>query len=232
MSGVITNLPPGCREFPPLDTALEEPNGLLAAGGDLEPDTLLAAYRQGIFPWYGAQEPILWWSPEPRMVLFPKRIHISRSLRRKLRQDVFRVTADTAFASVVRSCAVTGRPATWISDELRLSFETLHRRGLAHSLEVWQGDELAGGLYGLALGSCFFGESMFSRVADASKVALVHLCQQLEKQDITMIDCQVSNSHLVSLGAVEIPRSEFLARLARHLEQPERKGRWMLSDNR
>ncbi len=226
MSGVITRLSPGCREFPPGESALKKPNGLLAIGGDTEPDTLLAAYRQGIFPWYSQGEPILWWSPDPRMVLFPACVHISRSLWRRLRRGDFQVTADTAFAEVVQNCAAAGRTATWISDELRQSFERLHQRGLAHSVEVWRGEELAGGLYGLALGGCFFGESMFSKVPDASKVALVCLCRQMEAWGITLIDCQVSNPHLASMGAVEISRQEFLDRLGRHLKQPGREGPW------
>jgi len=228
MSGVIARLSPGCRDFPPGEAALKKPNGLLATGGDLEPDTLLAAYRQGVFPWFSKGEPILWWSPDPRMVLFPARVHVSHSLRQQLRRGDFRVTADTAFVSVMQNCAAADRSDTWLSDELRASFKALHRRGLAHSLEVWRGEELAGGLYGLALGGCFFGESMFTKISNASKVALVCLCRQMEKWGMTLIDCQVSNAHLASMGAVEIPRQEFLARLVRHLELPGQEGQWTI----
>ncbi|MDX9874875.1 MAG: leucyl/phenylalanyl-tRNA--protein transferase [Spongiibacteraceae bacterium] len=197
--------------FPAAEEALAEPNGLLAWGGDLRPPRLLAAYRHGIFPWFEEGQPILWWSPDPRAVLTPRQLHISRSLRRTLRRGRFQITFDRAFTAVMRGCA--GRAETWIGPAMVDAYMTLHELGHAHSVECWRDGELVGGLYGVALGRAFFGESMFSRATDASKVALVHLCGQLEEWGFAMIDCQVSNPHTLSLGARELPRQQFLQRL-------------------
>lgn len=198
--------------FPPVENALEEPNGLLAAGGDLSPQRLLAAYQQGIFPWYEESQPILWWSPDPRIVLFPADIHISRSLHKVLRQQRFTVSADRCFDAVIHQCAQPRRygGGTWITDEMRQAYYRLHELGYAHSIEVWNGDELVGGLYGIALGRVFFGESMFSSASNASKVALVYLCGQLRDWHYQLIDCQVESPHLATLGAVTVPREDFL----------------------
>jgi leucyl/phenylalanyl-tRNA--protein transferase len=207
--------------FPPVTRALTEPDGLLCAGGDLAPARLLAAYRRGIFPWYSAGQPILWWSPDPRMVLYPDELNISRSLRRTLRRDVFKVSSDTRFDEVVARCAdsgTRGREGTWISPQMQAAYIELHRQGFAHSVEVWQdevGGQLVGGLYGVLLGRIFFGESMFSTATDASKVALHALVQSLRSRNVELIDCQVASDHLFTLGARLIPRADFL----RHLER-------------
>lgn len=204
--------------FPPVDSALAEPNGLLAAGGDLSPERLLAAYRQGIFPWYAEGEPILWWSPEPRMVLAPSEFAISRSLAKTLRNRRYEVRADSAFAQVMTACAAPrdGAGGTWISAEMQAAYLRLHQLGYAHSIETWVDGRLAGGLYGVAIGGVFYGESMFAAVTDASKIALAHLCRHLERHDFGLLDCQMNTPHLASLGAREIPRHEFMAQLARH----------------
>jgi leucyl/phenylalanyl-tRNA--protein transferase len=203
----------GIRDpFPPDEHALDEPNGLLAAGGDLSPARLLDAYARGIFPWFNDEDPVLWWTPDPRMVLFPRELHVSRSLRRVLRSSAFTVTLDTAFEAVIEGCAAP-RPdqdGTWITDDIKEAYSQLASLGYAHSVEAWSNGELAGGLYGVALGRVFFGESMFSRVPNASKVALATLTQQLERWAFTIIDCQMATSHLASLGAREIPRAEFV----------------------
>lgn len=201
--------------FPPVEFALDDPNGLLAFGGDLRSERLLAAYRHGIFPWYQSPQPILWWSPDPRAVLYPERLHISRSLHRTLRRGAFEVSMDRDFEAVIVQCAapVASRPDTWITPEMRRAYLQLHQLGHAHSVEVWQEGQLVGGLYGVALGAIFFGESMFSRVADASKVALVHLCGQLRTWGFGVIDCQVGNGHTATLGAEEISRAGFQALL-------------------
>jgi leucyl/phenylalanyl-tRNA--protein transferase len=208
--------------FPPVDYALRDPDGLLALGGDLAPERLLRAYRQGIFPWYSQGQPILWWSPDPRSVLFPDELRISRSLRKILRRRGFRVTFDEAFARVLEGCAAPRRdgPGTWITPEMRRAYQRLHHAGHAHSVETWEGQRLVGGLYGLGLGRIFFGESMFSRRPDASKVAFVHLCRQLNRWDFPLIDCQVHSAHLDRLGAVTIPRAEFVQRLEAHCDRP------------
>lgn len=208
--------------FPPLEQALEDPNGLIAVGGDLSPERLIAAYRQGIFPWYEEPQPILWWSPDPRAIIRPDRVHISRSLRKRLRDNNYRISADTAFIEVLQGCAeITGkRPGTWITDSMAQAYCELHQRGVAHSIEVWQNQDLVGGLYGVALGRVFYGESMFSRVSDASKLALVALCRQLQQWGYGMIDCQVSNPHLLSMGAELLPRRQFAVELARLVDQP------------
>ena len=201
--------------FPPVTQALRSPNGLLAAGGDLSTPRLLEAYRHGIFPWFSEGEPILWWSPDPRMVLFPGEFKLSHSLRKTLRKGPHEVRTDTAFEQVMRACAAPreGANGTWIHEEMIAAYCELHRLGYAHSIETWMNGQLAGGLYGIALGRMFYGESMFSRRTDASKIALAHLAAQLKRWDFGMIDCQMNTPHLASLGAREIPRKEFIARL-------------------
>ena len=198
--------------FPPVNQALDEPNGLLAIGGDLSPERLKLAYRQGIFPWFSEGEPLLWWSPAPRMVLFPEQVKVSRSLNKRLKRHDFQVTYNQCFDQVIHFCAALRQQqeGTWITQEMTLAYQKLHQQGVAHSVEAWQDGELVGGLYGLALGRVFFGESMFSKVADASKVALVTLAQHLEALNFLVIDCQVYSAHLASLGAKEIDRDEFL----------------------
>jgi leucyl/phenylalanyl-tRNA--protein transferase len=201
--------------FPPVDQALNSPNGLLAAGGDLSSIRLLESYRRGIFPWFSEGEPILWWSPDPRMVLFPKEFNISHSLRKTLRNGRHEVRMDSAFEQVMRACAAPreGQSGTWIHEEMIAAYCELHRLGYAHSVETWLDGKLVGGLYGMALGRMFYGESMFSRRTDASKIALAHLAAQLTRWNFGMIDCQMNTPHLASLGAREIPRKEFVARL-------------------
>lgn len=214
--------------FPPPDTALEEPNGLLAAGGDLSPERLLIAYRRGIFPWYERGQPILWWSPNPRAVLLPADLRVSRSLRRTIRRGIYRITADTAFRQVIRGCAAPRSygSATWITKEMASAYFELHRLGWAHSFEAWSGDELVGGLYGVAIGHVFFGESMFTRETDASKVAFVSAVRYLEARSFELIDCQVASAHMRSLGATDMPRAEFLARLDELCEGPRCAVSW------
>jgi leucyl/phenylalanyl-tRNA--protein transferase len=214
--------------FPPVREALEDPNGLLAFGGDLRPGRLLAAYRNGIFPWYN-EPPILWWAPDPRAVIFPDRVHISRSLRKTLRRGGFQVTMDRTFSNVIAGCA--DRSSTWISRDMQRAYVHMHELGHAHSIEVWRDDHLVGGLYGMAVGSVFFGESMFSRATDASKIALVYLCGQLQQWNFRVIDCQVGNDHTLSLGAVEIDREYFSRLLADSIDQPatHSETRWQLT---
>ncbi|MBK9160890.1 MAG: leucyl/phenylalanyl-tRNA--protein transferase [Nitrosomonadales bacterium] len=250
--------------FPPVERALRSPDGLLAAGGDLSPARLLEAYRHGIFPWFNPGEPILWWSPDPRMVLMPDEFSISRSLAKTLRKATHEVRVDTAFERVMRACAAPRKGAdggcdtvrdsdgsgssrqaalpapegsatpcqggTWISAEMITAYGELHRMGYAHSVEVWMDGELSGGLYGIAIGRMFYGESMFSRKPDASKIALAHLSAQLVRWRFGMIDCQMSTPHLSSLGAREIPRSEFIARL-RELIHYDPVNHWCFDDD-
>ena len=219
--------------FPPLALALAEPNGLLCAGGDLSPQRLIEAYRNGIFPWYSPGEPILWWSPDPRMVLVPSELKISRSLRRTLRAGAHRVTLDSNFPAVIRACARTrrkGQTGTWISGEMQAAYCALYELGFAHSVETWLDDRLVGGLYGLAVGKMFYGESMFSHATDASKIALAHLCHHLDVQHFGLIDCQMNTPHLASLGAHEIPRNEFIARLGELTSIASAPGRWADDD--
>lgn len=219
----------GDSPFPSVATALTEPNGLLCAGGDLSAQRLLDAYRRGIFPWYARGEPILWWTPDPRMVLYPHEFQISRSLRRRLRSRCFEVHLDRDFLSVVQSCADTPRPGqqgTWITPEIRHAYGRLFEIGLAHSVETRLEGELVGGLYGVAIGRMFYGESMFSRVTDASKVATAHLVRFLEEQGFGMIDCQMNTPHLASLGAREIPRDVFMAQMHALLAGSGPPGRW------
>lgn len=214
--------------FPTPNTALREPNGLLAAGGDLSPRRLIEAYRSGIFPWFNSGEPVLWWSPDPRMVLFPGQVKISRSLRRVLKKGRYEIRVDSAFNEVMKACAAP-RPqqsGTWIHGEMVSAYSTLHEMGMAHSVETWIEGELAGGLYGVAQGRAFFGESMFSRVPNASKIALVHLARQLQRWGFGMIDCQMKTAHLASLGATEIAREEFSQRLKELVNYPARAEKW------
>jgi leucyl/phenylalanyl-tRNA--protein transferase len=215
--------------FPPPERA--EPGGLLAVGGDLEPRRLLLAYSQGIFPWYEEGLPILWHCPDPRTVLVPAELRVSRSLRRTLRRAPFALRLDTAFERVIRACASIERPGqrgTWITPEMIEAYQRLHALGFAHSAEAWDGEELAGGLYGVSLGACFFGESMFAARTDASKVAFVALVRQLERWGFELVDCQLQTPHLARFGAVAWPRARFLARLARALQTPTRRGPWHL----
>jgi leucyl/phenylalanyl-tRNA--protein transferase len=222
---LLDNMP-----FPPVAQALDEPNGLLAAGGDLSPQRLLDAYRHGIFPWFNTDEPVLWWSPDPRMVLFPQEFKMSHSLRRTLRNKQYEVRADSAFEQVMRACAAPreGQDGTWIHEEMIAAYTALHRMGYAHSIETWIDGELAGGLYGIAIGRMFYGESMFSRRSDASKIALAHLARQLEHWNFGMIDCQMNTRHLASLGAREIPRAEFVVRLRELINYPNIASPWKL----
>lgn len=218
--------------FPP--PALSEPDGLLAVGGDLSVKRLLLAYSMGIFPWYSDDAPILWWSPDPRLVLFPAELHVPRSLRQTIRKEQFRVTFDTAFERVIRACAERHEDTkgdTWITDEMIDAYLRLHRAGYAHSVESWSADgSLAGGLYGVSLGSVFFGESMFARVSDASKVAFVTLVERVRQEGCSMIDCQMTTHHLQRFGAREIPREVFLHILDEGLKNPTRSGSWNTQD--
>ena len=214
--------------FPPVDRASHE--GLLAVGGDLCPERLLEAYRRGIFPWYNDDQPILWWSPNPRAVLFPNKLHVSRSLKRRLRPAVFTVTLDTSFRTIMEQCAAA-RPqypegGTWITGEMLDAYTRLHELGYAHSVETWQNGRLVGGLYGVAIGRAFFAESMFTRVDDASKVALVRLVKQLQAWNFHLIDCQQFSPHVSRFGAEEIPRADFIKHLDQALTLPDRRGRW------
>jgi len=208
---VIPQLLTTTLDFPPIETALTEPNGLLAFGGDLSAERLIQAYQLGIFPWYDASQPILWWSPHPRAVLFPKNLKISKSLMKTLKKGVFNVTYDKAFEQVIQHCQAPRKYAegTWITEEMQKAYIELHRRQYAHSIECWQEGRLVGGLYGVTLGKLFFGESMFSLVTDSSKVAFVYLVKHLESFQYPLIDCQVGNSHLESLGTSFIDRQTF-----------------------
>ena len=213
------------------DPSLAEPDGLLAVGGDLSPERLLRAYAEGIFPWFDEENPILWWSPDPRLVLEPAALHVPRSLARTLRRGIYRISADRAFERVIRRCAAQERPGqrgTWITPEMVDAYLELHRLGYAHSFEAWEGDALAGGLYGVSLGAAFFGESMFADAPDASKVAFVLSVEWLRARGIGLVDCQVRTEHLVRFGAREIPRAWFLSRLAAALERPTLMGPWRL----
>lgn len=201
-----------------MEDALREPPGLLAAGGDLSPARLLAAYERGVFPWYSAQQPILWWSPDPRMVLYPEEFKCARSLRKTLRHGPYTTRVDHAFGDTIRACAAPRRtgPDTWLNGDMIASYERLHELGFGHSIETYEAGTLAGGLYGIQLGGVFFGESMFSLARDASKVALARLIQECRARDIRIIDCQVASAHLASLGAREVSRSHFAALLHRY----------------
>lgn len=214
--------------FPPVEQAEQDPDGLLAVGGDLSPTRLLTAYRHGIFPWYSDDQPILWWSPDPRTVLFPDRIKVSRSLAKTMRRKSYRITFDQAFSLVIDSCAKPqpGREETWITHEMQQAYIRLHRMGYAHSVEIWEQNRLVGGLYGVAIGRAFFGESMFSLVPDASKITLVHLAKALEACNFGVIDCQVHTPHLISMGAEEISRRKFIQLLDHFCALPDNGGPW------
>ncbi len=217
-------------DFPPVETALTYPDGLLAVGGDLSLERLIVAYHLGIFPWYNEDEPILWWAPSQRMVLLPEKLKISRSLRKTIQKKQFTLTIDQCFQEVVNECAGlrTGQKGTWINQDMIDAYKQLHQHGFAHSVEVWYEGKLVGGLYGVALGNLFCGESMFTRVSDASKVAFVHLVKQLQQWGYELIDCQLYTHHLASFGAEEIPREQF-KRLLTHLRQmPGYQGVWQL----
>ena len=226
--------------FPPTEWALDEPNGLLAAGGDLSEQRLLAAYRQGIFPWFSDGQPILWWTPSPRMVLFPEKLHISRSLRKTLRQQKFQITVNHCFADVIAACAESrskaksaedqGQKSSWITDSMKNAYIQLHQSGHAHSFEVWSAEQLVGGLYGIAIGQVFFGESMFSRMANTSKIAFVYLSQLLHSWGYGLIDCQVYSDHLVSLGAKEIAKPIFEKKLKDGVDKTALAACWQAAD--
>ncbi len=226
----MTSLPwldPDQLWFPPAEEALDDPDGLLALGGDLSTERLILAYRSGIFPWYSDEQPILWWSPNPRCVLYPQDIHVSRSLRRTLNQRRFHITADQVFSRIIRLCATTRSEGTWITDDMIASYSRLHRQGIAHSIEVWNNKgELAGGMYGLAIGQCFFGESMFSLESNASKVLMVHLAHQLQEWGYRIMDCQVESHHLLTMGARTIPRSEFLSIIEEYADRKPDQPDW------
>ena len=217
--------------FPPVDQAMDNPDGLLAAGGSLTMKRLIEAYRSGIFPWFNEGDPILWWSPDPRTVLRPSNIHVSHSLRKRLRKGSYFVTLDRAFVRVLDGCAAprAGDSGTWLSPAMRRAYTGLHNAGYAHSIEVWMDGELAGGIYGVAIGRIFFGESMFARRTDASKIGMVCLARQLERWGFPLIDCQLETSHLMSLGAEHMPRRRFVGEVARLIREsaPE----WMLDSD-
>ena len=219
--------------FPAVDLALADPNGLLAAGADLAPERLVDAYRRGIFPWYASGQPVLWWSPDPRMVLVPAEFRPSRSLAKRLRRHDYEVRVDSAFESVMRACAAPrgDEPGTWITEDMVAAYGELHARGIAHSVETWIDGGLAGGLYGVSLGRVFYGESMFTRATDASKIALAHLVTQLGRWQFGMIDCQMTTPHLASLGAREIPRARFMRLLRELVNYPAQPGIWRFDDD-
>jgi leucyl/phenylalanyl-tRNA---protein transferase len=214
--------------FPPVDQALREPDGLLAAGGDLSPQRLLSAYRRGIFPWYSSGQPILWWSPDPRAILVPAELKVSRSLAKSIRNRGYETRIDTAFRQLIRSCGSRDiRPeGTWLSPEMCAAYADLHALGYAHSFETWHEGKLVGGLYGVAVGRAFFGESMFSTATDASKVALARLCDELRQRSFAIVDCQMNTPHLASLGARLTPRVEFLHAVTRLTHENDRPGTW------
>lgn len=229
----------GDPTFPDPSLALSEPNGLLAVGGDLSPNRILNAYRNGIFPWYSEGEPIIWWSPAPRAVIFPKALKVSKSLQKTIRKGIYQVTLDQAFAEVIEGCSrprLSGgdsdndaEPGTWITAEMQRAYIDLHQHGFAHSVEAWSEGELVGGLYGLSMGKIFFGESMFTRKTDASKVAFVTLVRQLIEWNFQLIDCQVASNHLRRFGAVDIPREQFMDYLTQYAEPVEtHRGIWHL----
>ena len=216
-------------KFPPPN--LSRKDGLLAVGGDLSQDRLLLAYKMGIFPWYSEPEPILWWSPDPRLVLYPCEIKVSKSLKKILKNKIFSVTIDQAFNQVITSCArirLQKNEGTWIDEDMIKAYCGLHESGFAHSVEAWYEGELAGGLYGVSLGRCFFGESMFTRISNASNVAFVFLAEYLKSLSFDIIDCQVSTEHLIKFGAREIPRKDFLKQLEKSLEAPTKRGCWSM----
>jgi leucyl/phenylalanyl-tRNA--protein transferase len=229
---VIPWLEPG-DPFPPVHRALREPDGLLAAGSDLSQQRLLEAYRNGIFPWYSDGQPVLWWSPDPRMALAPSGIVISRSLRKRLGRKDYEIRADTCFRAVMEACAEprSGQAGTWITRDMADAYAALHEAGFAHSVETWIDGALSGGLYGVAIGRVFFGESMFTRATDASKLALAHLARQLVRWEFGLIDCQMATPHLASLGAREMPRRDFLRALSELVNYPSRSGNWRFDND-
>jgi leucyl/phenylalanyl-tRNA--protein transferase len=213
--------------FPPVEKADE--HGILAIGGDLSPERLLLAYQSGIFPWFNDEDPILWWSPDPRFVMYPAHLKISKSMNQVLKKQVFTITFDANFEGVMKACQTIrrqGQSGTWITDDMLAAYSELHRLGFAHSVEAWQGSELVGGLYGVSLGSAFFGESMFAKVSNASKAAYITLVKKLEKLDFQLIDCQVYTEHLDSLGAVNIPRTHFITQVNQALQSATLQGNW------
>jgi leucyl/phenylalanyl-tRNA--protein transferase len=210
--------------FPPVERALKNPNGLLAAGGELSVERLLDAYRRGVFPWYSGAEPVLWWSPDPRMVLYCHELKVPRSLAKSVRNKGYQVRVDLDFAGVLDGCS--NRPQTWLGADMRKAYLRLHRAGYAHSFETWRDGDLVGGLYGVAIGRMFYGESMFSRATDASKVALVALVGELQARQFPLIDCQMHTPLLASLGARDIPRRAFLRELAALVNYPASPGKW------
>ncbi len=215
--------------FPPPHFAAG--NGLLAIGGDLSEERLLLAYRTGIFPWFSPYDPILWWSPDPRLVLYPDEVHVPARLRRKIKSGTFEITSDSAFDRVIVECARVRKEnneETWLVDEMIEAYQCLHERGYAHSVEAWHCGKLAGGLYGVCLGGVFFGESMFTRVTDASKVALISLCSYMVENNFDLIDCQIATSHLMWMGAREVPRKVFLKQLETSLDRPTPMGKWRI----
>ncbi len=218
------------NEFPSPDLARED--GLLAMGGNLSQKRLLLAYSMGIFPWFSEGEPVLWWSPDPRLVLYPEELNVSSSLKKTIKKSIFRITMDKAFEQVINECAqirIQNHEPTWIMNDMITAYTNLHKSGFAHSVEAWHDEELAGGLYGVSLGRCFFGESMFTRVSNASKVAFAALVEYLKEHSFDIIDCQVTTEHLKSMGAKEIPRKLFLQQLKTSLQKPTRQGKWDFS---
>jgi leucyl/phenylalanyl-tRNA---protein transferase len=213
-------------DFPPVERA--DPSGILAVGGDLSTERLLKAYSSGIFPWFSEGDPLIWWSPDPRYILEPGEVHIPASLKRVLNKGTFRITYDTAFAEVMERCSLPrkGQSGTWITSDMKEAYCRLHAEGWAHSVEAWKDETLAGGLYGVSLGSVFFGESMFTTVPDASKAAFATLCHRLHELEFGFIDCQVQTDHLRRFGAHPVPRKEFIMLLKKALEQPTIKGSW------
>lgn len=222
---------PAQHRFP--DPSLADPSGLLGVGGDLDPDRLILAYRLGIFPWY-SEGPILWWSPDPRTVLFSDELRVQRSLAKRIRQQPYRITLDRAFEQVLDGCAETRRTdqrGTWITADMRRAYVALHALGHAHSVEAWEGEALVGGLYGVAVGGLYAGESMFARRPDASKIGFVHLVRQLIRWGYPLVDCQVHTDHLERFGAREIPRAEYLRRCAALTREPQRVGPWSFDED-
>lgn len=218
--------------FPPPHFAAR--NGLLAMGGDLSRERLLLAYKMGIFPWFSSYDPILWWCPDPRLVLYPGEVHVPARLRRRIKSKIFEVTSDTVFDRVIAECArvrTENREETWLVDEMIEAYQGLYESGYAHSVETWYQGELAGGLYGVSLGGAFFGESMFTRVTDASKVALVALCNYMAENDFDLIDCQIPTDHLIWMGAKEVPRKVFLEQLKASVKKPIPIGKWRFGEN-
>lgn len=214
--------------FPPTHTALDDPNGLLALGGDLSVARLIVAYRHGVFPWYEEGGPIFWWSPSPRAILLPDQLKISRSLKKKLRSSRYTVTCNRAFESAIEACSGSREytSSTWITPYMKKSYTKLHELGFAHSIEVWRGEDIIGGLYGVSIGRIFFGESMFYKESDASKIALAYLCRMVDEAGFPLIDCQVDNDHLARLGATPMDRQEFEDHLSIYTAKPSPKNLW------